>query len=57
MTPEIMKEIYFTVENPIVLNELDANDLLSLKAQVQGMLDPDLDPFWELLQARTASLG
>jgi hypothetical protein len=56
MTEAILKEIYYTIENPMILNELDANDLLSLKAQVQGITNPDLDPLWELLLVRTASL-
>ena len=53
----ILDDIYYVIENPLVLNDLDANDLLSLRAAVQGIPDAGLDGLWELLQARTSSLG
>lgn len=52
----ILKEIYQVVDNPLILNDLDANDLLSLKAQVQGIPDQGLDDLWALLLVRTSSL-
>jgi len=53
----ILDDIYYVIENPLVLNDLDANDLLSLKAAVQGIPDAGLDDLWDLLQVRTSSLG
>lgn len=52
-----LKDVYHVIENPLILNELDAVDLLSLRARVQDIVDPELDALWEVLLARTSSLG
>ena len=43
-------------ENPLLLNEMEPDDLFSLKAALQEDPDPALDDLWTLVQVRTGSL-
>lgn len=43
-------------ENLWLLNEMETDDLFSLKAALQDDPDPALDDLWTLVQVRTGSL-
>lgn len=44
------------VENLWLLDELETEDLISLRAALQDDPDPELDDLWTLVTARTSSL-
>lgn len=56
MSPATHPSIPHLVENPILLNELETEDLFSLKAALQNDDDPRLDSLWELVVQMTGSL-
>jgi hypothetical protein len=49
------QEIYWLAEYPEELDEIDPNDLWSLKARLQDIDDPELDALWTTVCAMTAS--
>ena len=49
------QEIYWLAEFPDELDEIETNDLWSLKARLQDIDDPELDGLWESVCAMTAS--
>ena len=44
------------LENPQLLNELENDDLFSLRAALQDDDDPRFDALWEVVLNRTGSL-
>lgn len=44
------------LENPQLLNELETDDLFSLRAALQDDDDPRYDGLWQLVLVRTSSL-
>ena len=44
------------LENPQLLNELETEDLFSLRAVLQDNDDPRFDALWEVVLNRTGSL-
>jgi hypothetical protein len=44
------------IENPVLLNELETEDLFSLRAALQEDDDPRLDDLWTMVLLRTSSL-
>ena len=49
------QEIYWLAEVPEELDEIETNDLWSLKARLQDIDDPELDGLWDTVCAMTAS--
>ena len=49
------QEIYWLAEFPEELDEIETNDLWSLKARLQDIDDPELDGLWDTVCAMTAS--
>ena len=49
------QEIYWLAEFPDELDEIETNDLWSLKARLQDIDDPELDGLWDTVCAMTAS--
>lgn len=45
------------VENLQLVDELETDDLFSLKAALQEDMNPEFDSLWELVLARTGSLS
>lgn len=44
------------LENPQLLNELENDDLISLRTVLQDDDDPRFDALWEVVLSRTGSL-